>query len=144
LIQLSNGEHKRFQLAKAVLQNAEWVLLDNPYIGLDIAARKLLNEIIDVLVAKGVHILLVTSASDMPSSITHVAKLENGILTFIMSRSDFDAEKATVSTTANISCTQSFESVLPAYTHPDFSFAIRMVNTNVRYGNKQILENINW
>ncbi|MDQ6890169.1 MAG: ATP-binding cassette domain-containing protein, partial [Bacteroidota bacterium] len=31
LIQLSNGEHKRFQLAKAILQNAEWILLDCPY-----------------------------------------------------------------------------------------------------------------
>ena len=43
LIQLSNGEHKRFQLAKAILQNADWLLLDSPYTGLDIAARKLLN-----------------------------------------------------------------------------------------------------
>ena len=144
LIQLSNGEHKRFQLAKAVLQNAEWVLLDNPYTGLDIAARKLLNEIIDTLVAKGVHILLVTSSSDMPSSVTQVAKLENGILTSVMPRADFDAEKKTATTTVNISYTQSFESVLPAYTYPDFSFAIRMVNTNIRYGNKTILDNINW
>ena len=52
MIQLSNGEHKRFQLAKAVLQNADWLLLDSPYTGLDVAARKLLNAIIDKLSCK--------------------------------------------------------------------------------------------
>ncbi len=144
LIQLSNGEHKRFQLAKAILQNAEWLLLDNPYTGLDVTARKMLNEIIDALVAKGVHVLLVTSASDIPNSITHVAKLENGKTISVIPRSVFDAEKKPTNATVNISYTKSFESVPPAYTYPDFSFAIRMVNTNVSYGNKKILDNINW
>src|SRR6185312_4893245 len=56
LIQLSNGEHKRFQLAKAILQEADWLLLDSPYTGLDVKARKMLNTIIDKLVAKGIHV----------------------------------------------------------------------------------------
>ena len=145
LIQLSNGEHKRFQLAKAILQNAEWLLLDNPYTGLDVSARKMLNVMIDALVAKGVHVLLVTSVSDIPNSITHVAKLEKGNIISVMPRSVFDAEKKTSNeTVVAISFSRSFESVPPAYTYPDFSYAIRMVNTNVSYGDKKILSNINW
>ncbi len=146
LIQLSNGEHKRFQLAKAVLQNAEWLLLDNPYTGLDIAARKLLNEIIDKLVAKGVNILLVTSAAEIPSCITHVAKLEAGKLISVTTHEIFEAERQTITDNNKISAsnTKFFESVVSAYSCPDFSFAIKMVNTNVSYGNKKILDNINW
>ena len=89
MIQLSNGEHKRFQLAKAILQNADWLLLDSPYTGLDVAARNLLNVIIDRLIAKGVHILLVTSYADMPAAVTHVALLENGELQQKISQKGF-------------------------------------------------------
>ena len=93
LIQLSNGEHKRFQLAKAILQNAEWLLLDSPYTGLDIAARKLLNEIIDKLIFKGIHLLLVSSVANIPETITHVALLENGEIKEKISRNEFKKRK---------------------------------------------------
>ncbi len=142
LIQLSNGEHKRFQLAKAILEKADWLLLDNPYTGLDLAARNLLNQLIDGLVAKGIHILLVTSATDIPSSITHVAKLENGKLLSPVDRVVFQKQQQSVVTHKSIPA--SFESVVSAYTYPDFSIAIKMVNTNVAYDNRKILENINW
>ena len=146
LIQLSNGEHKRFQIAKAILQNAEWLLLDNPYIGLDKEARKILNQLIDTLVAKGVHVLLVTTPNEIPFSITHVAKLEGGKLTYIKSRAIFDEEikKITKSEISPINFSQFYESINTAYSYTDFSYAIRMINTSVSYGNQKILENINW
>jgi molybdate transport system ATP-binding protein len=146
LIQLSNGEHKRFQLAKAILQNAEWLLLDNPYIGLDIAARKMLNEILDTLSAQGVNYLLVTSENDIPSSVTHVGLLEDGSLGTLMPRASFEAQKRVPENIPglNISYARSFEAVPPAYTYPDFSVAIKMVNTSVTYNNRKILDQINW
>jgi molybdate transport system ATP-binding protein len=39
LLQLSNGENKRLQIVKALGQRPDWLLLDNPYLGLDIAGR---------------------------------------------------------------------------------------------------------
>ncbi|MES2328086.1 MAG: ATP-binding cassette domain-containing protein [Bacteroidota bacterium] len=147
LIQLSNGEHKRFQLAKAVLQNSEWLLLDSPYTGLDVAARKMLNGILDHLAAKGVNFLLVTSASDIPSSVTQVALLKEGELTAVMPRDEFEARKnslAVVPDPVQISYTKLFDSIKPAYNYPDFAVAIKMVDTNVSYSEKKILNNINW
>jgi molybdate transport system ATP-binding protein len=146
LIQLSNGEHKRFQLAKAILQHAEWLLLDNPYTGLDVAARKMLNEILDALAARGVNFLLVTSPADIPSSVTQVGLLNDGTLTEVLARSEFENKKTALLNTgaANIPYNYSFDSVLPAYTHPDFSVAIKMIGTNVSYNNRKILDNINW
>ena len=146
LIQLSNGEHKRFQLAKAILQKAEWLLLDNPYTGLDVLAREMLNTILDKLAEKGVNLLLVTSATDIPQCITHVAHLKNGVLTAVMERNLFEADRHLLVSASekNIHFAGSFDSVKPAYTYPEFSVAIKMVNTSVRYNDRKILDNINW
>ncbi|MEO8111131.1 MAG: ATP-binding cassette domain-containing protein [Ginsengibacter sp.] len=146
MIQLSNGEHKRFQLAKAILQNADWLLLDSPYTGLDIIARKLLNQIIDKLVAKGMHILLVTSLSEMPSSVTHVALLKNGKLHAKLSVKDFQKHDQVIKMRNSFPSTylKKIESITPAYSYDDFSLAIKMVSTNVTYNNRKILDNINW
>lgn len=143
LIQLSNGEHKRFQLAKAILQNAEWLLLDSPYTGLDIAARNLLNNILDNLVASGIHILLVTSYTDMPASITHVALLENGEIKEKISRSEFKYPVQRKSSLRLLN-TKPLESIAPVYNHSEFSVAIKMVDTNIIYNGRKILDNINW
>jgi len=146
LIQLSNGEHKRVQLAQAVLQNAEWLLLDSPYTGLDIAARDLLNKLLDTLAARGIHYILVTADSDIPASVTHVAVLANGKLENRMPRADYLAQPILTkhSNTISDGFIASCKTIPPAYTYPDFSVAIRMVNTNVIYHNRTILSNINW
>lgn len=143
LIQLSNGEHKRFQLAKAILQNANWILLDSPYTGLDVGARKLLNKIIDKLIANGTHILLVTSYSDIPASVTHIALLDNGELKEKVFRKEF---KQALSKKDNFRLLdlKSLELMAPVYDHTEFSVAIKMVDTNVIYNDRKILDNINW
>jgi molybdate transport system ATP-binding protein len=145
LIQLSNGEHKRFQLAKAILRKAEWLLLDNPYTGLDIAARKLLNGLLDKLSEQGIHFLLVTSSSDIPSSVTQIAFLKDGKLIGPMDRKEFITEKVDLMNShVTIFNKTAFESIQPAYTYADFSVAIRMVDTNVVYNDRKILDKINW
>ncbi|MEO7120362.1 MAG: ATP-binding cassette domain-containing protein [Ginsengibacter sp.] len=146
LIQLSNGEHKRFQLAKAILQNADWLFLDSPYTGLDIAARNLLNSIIDKLVAKGIRILLVTSASDMPSCITHIALLENGAVTRKFTREEFIHSNYKIKSGKKFTSldNNSLSELLPAYSYEEFSVAIKMVDTSIVYNNRKILANINW
>lgn len=143
LIQLSNGEHKRFQLAKALLQNADWILLDSPYTGLDKEARKLLNKIIDKLIANGIHILLVTSYADIPESVTHIVVLDNGEIKEKLLRNEF---KQVILKKNNWPLLDSklLESMAPVYNNNEFSVAIKMVNTNVIYNNKKILDNINW
>ena len=143
LIQLSNGEHKRFQLAKAILQNVDWLLLDSPYTGLDVAARRLLNSIIDNLVAKGIHVLLVTSYTDLPSSITHVALLENGELKQKISRNELK-RPAREKNNLRLLNSKPLESITPVYNHAEFSVAIKMVDTNIIYNGRKILDNINW
>src|SRR5688500_7602765 len=54
LIQLSNGENKRLQIAKALLDKPKILLLDNPFIGLDTKARELLQQVLTSIIAKGI------------------------------------------------------------------------------------------
>jgi molybdate transport system ATP-binding protein len=144
LIQLSNGEHKRLQLAKALLQKAEWLLLDSPYTGLDVAARKMLNELIDGLVVKGVRILLVTSFTDIPASISHVGLLVNGELKQVLHRAVFEKQKEQFKPHTPLLSFDTATIAAPVYQHEDFTVAIKMVGATVRYDNRKVLDNIHW
>ncbi|HLO82847.1 MAG TPA: ATP-binding cassette domain-containing protein [Chitinophagaceae bacterium] len=143
LIQLSNGEHKRFQIAKAILLHSDWLLLDNPYTGLDVSARKMLNSSLDNLVQHGTHILLVTGPSDIPSMVSHVGILKDGKLEDMLTPAAFRNRHAHFKPESSLDKT-ALDKIEPAYTYPDFNVAVKMVNTNIIYNNRKILDNINW
>ena len=77
LLHLSSGEHKRFQLMKAFLQDADVYIFDSPFIGLDVNSRKNLSGIINKKASSST-IIIIADVEDAPSCITHVAELENG------------------------------------------------------------------
>lgn len=142
LIKLSNGEHKRFQLARALLQRPQWLLLDSPYTGLDADARRLLDQILNDLVKKGIQIILVTNTTALPACITHVAILSAGQCNGIITKAEFLSRH-----TEPLQATSQepvFDAAAFASCDENFSVAIKMVNTNVRYDERDILNNINW
>ena len=89
LIQLSSGEHKRFQLAKALLNKPQVLILDNPYTGLDVAVRDELNVILKNISEKGTQIVLIPGTFPIPDFITHVAFLKNKKLQFFGEKENF-------------------------------------------------------
>ena len=143
LIQLSNGENKRVQLAIALLEGPELLVLDQPFLGLDAEGRATLHIIIDGLAARGIQLILITGPHELPDSITHVARLDRGRWVSRGPKSDFhpaDRQAITVSLDPDIldelrSTPQQDEG---------FVFAVRMVNATVRYGENTILRNIDW
>jgi molybdate transport system ATP-binding protein len=143
LIQLSNGEHKRFQVAKAILLRSDWLLLDNPFTGLDVAARKMLNNSLDNLVQHGTHILLITGPSDIPSMVSHVGTLKDGKLENVLSPAAFHLQHQHVKPEISLD-KEALDKIEPAYSYSDFNVAVKMVNTNIMYNNRKILDNINW
>lgn len=143
LIQLSNGEQKKLQLAKALLRQADWLLFDNPYTGLDTASRHSLSMIMEQLAAKGIGILLVTTESEIPPAVTHVAVLEKGYLQPRITHQAFDLHKPVTATVAKQALPIQ-QGIPEVYRYDNFATAVKMVNTNVTYGNKKILHNINW
>jgi molybdate transport system ATP-binding protein len=143
LIQLSNGEHKRFQIAKAILQRANWLLLDNPFTGLDVAARKILADCLDGLVKSGVQIILVTGPSDIPSLVTQVCILKEGKLEKLLPAEEYRRTHQGRSQVKKIDL-EKLTRIRPAYPYPDFEVAVKMVNTTITYNQRKILDRINW
>jgi molybdate transport system ATP-binding protein len=141
LIQLSNGENKRLQLAKALFLDPAVLIMDNPFVGLDAEGRQTLHRIIDTIVANGISIILITPPQELPGCITHVAVLENGRLVKA-------GKKAAIKFSE-----PALHGGLPAETikklkasgeNNHFTTAVKMVNVTIRYGEKIILNNINW
>jgi molybdate transport system ATP-binding protein len=77
---LSSGEMRRTLIARALLQQARVIVLDNPYEGIDAASRGIVRRIIDELLASACHVLLLTRRpQDIPDGISHVLVLEQGV-----------------------------------------------------------------
>src|SRR5579871_2595292 len=142
LIQLSNGENKRVQLVIALLENPELLILDNPFVGLDVEGRKTLQQIIKKISEKGIQVLLITSLNEIPESITHIACLEKGTLICANEKHKFSLKNNSVNNKAVLN-TELLHQLKPSIAN-DFSTAIKMVHVNIKYGDKQILHNINW
>ncbi|MEP6467966.1 MAG: ATP-binding cassette domain-containing protein [Parafilimonas sp.] len=135
LLHLSSGEHKRFQLIKAFLQDADVLIFDSPFTGLDIDSRKILRKLIDEKSAAST-IIIIADVGDAPSCITNVLELENGKLKSFSLKEEHS--------TNNIQQTI-FNGEIPSQKNIDeFNVAVRLENVSVVYGNKKILSNISW
>ena len=79
IISLSGGELRKFQLAKALGSAPRMLIMDNPFIGLDVEARKQLNDFLTLLVKEtNVAVVLVLSKTDdIPEFITHVVPVKD-------------------------------------------------------------------
>lgn len=141
VIQLSSGEHKRFQLIKALIAPPQILILDSPFVGLDKAARKQLQQIINDTASSGTTIILLTDVHQIPACITHVAVMENGAMVDFQKKENFDVEAAA---THKLHHQFNIGSLPAGNLQYDFDNAVSMKNTTVAYGNKTIVQNINW
>ena len=79
IILLSSGELRKFQLTKTLLTNPRVLIMDNPFIGLDVTARGQLAEFLTLLTKEtNVAVVLVLSKTDdIPDFITHVVEVKD-------------------------------------------------------------------
>ncbi|MFD3293040.1 ATP-binding cassette domain-containing protein [Aquirufa sp. KTFRIE-69F] len=119
LIQLSNGENKRLQIVKSLAYQPDWLILDNPYVGLDVKGREILTKGLLSLDSKGIQFILVSSPGDVPDFINQVIELP---LT-----QDAPAKP------------EPFLRALEA-----FEVAVKMEKVQIKYGLKTILSDFNW
>ncbi len=139
LIQLSNGENKRLQILKAVLGSHKMLILDEPFTGLDPDGRRLLDDILLLLSASGQQLMLLTSRNHVPVCFNKFGYLHEGRLIVLKGPEDFRIKSAS----ANERTLREFPNAI-SFSYPDFQFAVRMNNVSIRYGEKDILEGINW
>ena len=142
LIQLSSGEHKRFQLAKALLNPPALLILDSPYIGLDVTVREELNRILCELARKGTQIILIPGTFPLPDFITHVASIEKSRLLFFGEKENFSTEDFISEEDTKVI----YDNTLLPASNEDFESGtiVKMKNVHIKYGEHTILQNLNW
>lgn len=140
LLQLSSGEHKRFQLIKALLQPADILIIDSPFIGLDVNSRAVLHKLVNEKAAQGTTIIVIADAQQLPDCITHIAFLQAGKLLL------FEEKQAFMSTHLHLLKSGEEPSIdIPfAPSEDNFEVAVKMENVRVAYQQKTIIEHINW
>lgn len=146
LIKLSNGETRRVMIAKALLQKPSLLLLDNPFIGLDVQARQAFHGIVDHVTATGATVVLVTTPREIPESITHVLHLENGRIAGTFTRAAFIAQyKEEADVRPELKTDPALITKLTADAVPaSFEVIVHMEDIHVKYGESTILDGINW
>jgi molybdate transport system ATP-binding protein len=141
LIQLSNGEQKKLQLIKALLQHPQVLILDKVFTGLDVDSRKELHHIINQYAASGTTIILITDERELPACITHIAELYQGKLVQLTSRKDFLAKHPENNDHKN---NPKLTASLFTPLTEKFEWIVKMNNVTIKYGDKTVLYNINW
>lgn len=125
LLQLSNGENKRLQIVKALGQRPDWLLLDNPYLGLDIAGRAVLSAGLSQLHAKGIRFILFLSGGDIPDFVNRVYTLRRD-----------------VNLIPSLKPSVIKDELSPRPQLVDSIVSLR--NVTIRYGSKTILDQFSW
>jgi molybdate transport system ATP-binding protein len=119
LIQLSNGENKRLQIVKSLAYQPDWLILDNPYVGLDVLGRQILTKGLLSLESKGIQFILVSSPGDVPDFINQVIELPS------------------------VRVVEAKPAPLLRPLDP-FETAVKMEKVQIKYGTKTILSDFSW
>lgn len=129
VILLSSGELRKFQLIKTLLARPKTLILDNPYIGLDAAARDQLNELFPRLAEEeGIDLyLLLSRKGDIPAYAEDIQKFESAEVR----ECDDIAERS---------------HLVPSYprTSVPSKTVIEMHKVSIRYGERTILRDLDW
>lgn len=144
IILLSSGELRKFQLTKTLLTNPRVLIMDNPFIGLDVNARQQLHDFLKVLSEETqVSIILVQSKSDdIPDFITHVYEVRDMRVGEKQPLADYRANAA--ATPERVLSDDKRNAIL-ALPHNENKTerVIEFNNVNIKYGARTILKDLN-
>jgi len=152
IIMLSSGELRKFQLTKTLLTNPRMLIMDNPFIGLDVNARRQLHEFLGIIAKEtSIQIILVLSKTDdIPTFITHVVPVENMDMKPKMTLKAYEDSQLPVPSKVLDEEMEKAIMDLP-YTNdsgiddePGTKHVIDFKDVNIRYGERTILKDLSF
>ncbi|WP_394993535.1 ATP-binding cassette domain-containing protein [Emticicia sp.] len=142
IVTLSNGETRRTLITLSLLRKPKLLLLDNPFVGLDVESRIMLHEVLNQIAKSGVQIILITSPNEISSCITHVLELTDGKISRLSTQvADFQqvVHKSRTSLHSEI-----LDKIKQLQTKSDFVYALNMRNVTVSYKGVNVVDNVSW
>lgn len=142
IVTLSNGETRRTLITRSLLRKPKVLLLDNPFVGLDIESRATLHQVLNQVAVSGIQIIIVTTPKEIPSCITHIVELQSGKIKKSSTQiSDF--QQITHNSGIKIdAAVLSMVKQIPAKN--DFKYALNMRNVTVTYKGVNVVDGVNW
>lgn len=146
IILLSSGEMRKFQLTKMLISEPRILIMDNPFIGLDIETREQLKQLLTMLSEeRGLQIILVLAKDDdIPEFITHVWEMKDEVLQPKVSREEYTVQKAQK---IAMLAPEKREAILNIpYKDNDYNTekVVEMHDVTIRYGSRTILKGLDW
>jgi molybdate transport system ATP-binding protein len=132
-IKLSNGQTRRARIAKALLSHPEILILDEPFVSLDVDGRREVRDLLARLNEEGTRLILITAPEAIPEWVTHVLQLTDRRVTFRAPREDFRPPEPSTSVLPH-----------PLADHSTAEPVIVLKNVTVSHGGKPILRDITW
>jgi molybdate transport system ATP-binding protein len=142
LVTLSNGENKRLQLVKSVLRDPDWLILDNPFLGLDVEGREILANCLEKLRENSIQFILINSPAALPACVNRVIYLDNGRAAWDGPVSKYESARKVGQLTFDRS--KMDDLITSAQVFEAFQQAIHLRNVTIQYGEKVILSDITW
>ena len=140
-IKLSNGQMRKLLIVEALMKRPTLLILDNPFTGLDMESRKILNDKLALLVSRGQNIIfLINHWRDMPACVTHVLELERFKVKRTAPKDEFLSDNLKPEL---FSATTAYPELLQPIAHP-YQLAVVLHNVTIEYEGKRILDNVNW
>ncbi len=130
---LSSGEMRKYQITKMLNTNPTFLIIDNPYIGLDAETRTKLTELLTELARDNARriVLVLTKEEEVPPFITDVWRTEATAQEPLMEITPEGLDSAPA-------CRR--------WAKADYASEIvaEMRNVTIRYGERTILKDLNW
>jgi molybdate transport system ATP-binding protein len=142
IVTLSNGETRRTLITLSLLRKPKLLLLDNPFVGLDIESRATLHEVLNQVTKSGVQIIIVTSPNEIPSCINHILELKEGKIVGLSTQAS-GYQQVIHKSSSNLQ-TKILEEIKKYPSRNDFDFALKMRNVTVSYKGIKVVDNVNW
>lgn len=146
IVMLSSGELRKFQLTKTLMTNPRVLIMDNPFIGLDVNARQQLSDFLDVLTTQTqVQLILVLSKSDdIPGCVTHVVEVEEMVVKSKLTLKEYESNRKPIP--ENLLSEEKRNKIVDLANSGDVFECENVVgfnNVNIRYGSRTILKDLN-
>ena len=139
-ILMSSGELRKYSLSKVLPLTPVVLILDNPFVGLDVASRAYLNEQLKAIVDAGkTQLILVLSRTDeVPDYVTHVVETKDVV---VMPKLTLQDWKARQGAQASIGAADGGARYHGTEDRPEI---VRLNKVSIRYGQRTILKDLDW
>lgn len=136
LLQLSSGERKKLQMIKQLSEPTQLMILDNPYLGLDVESVKRLNSLLANLSDDDITFIIIGDLHQKPDFISYAWVINE----------DKTIDKKDINEVVELVYEEDkfeFDYVLPKHEY-NFDTIVKLNEVKVSYGEKKVLSNLNW